>query len=153
MGMSQPDTDTIRQHERFDIDLPMAFEVCPEHREQVRFSASSSTSQPHIIHGRAVDLSLGGFGLICDQFLPRMCQGTVRIFDATSADDADSGSPIFEHHVKVFRVSLVRQPLSYSLGTGFVDPGPDIMQKVVKLSKLAVNRQDDSASSQGKPDA
>lgn len=151
--MSQPEMDAIRQHERYTIDLRVEFEVCQEHRDQVRFSAASSTSQSHIIHGRAVDLSLGGLGLVCPQFLPRMCQGTVRVFAPAFADEADPGPPIFEHHVKVFRVSMIRNPLSYSLGTGFLDPGPDIMQRVVELSQRSGQGETSSDSSQGEPDA
>ena len=144
--MSQPDMDAIRQHERQAIDLPAEFEVCPEHREQVRFSAAASTSQSHIIQGRVVDLSMGGLGFICEQFLPRMCRGTVRVFDPASVNAAEPGTPIFKHDVKIFRVSLIRQPLSYSMGTGFVDPAPHLMKRIKKLLKRFSNSQ---ASSQG----
>ena len=63
---------SVRQHEREKIRLPIEFIVCDEHREQVRFSSSSSAGRPHVIKGMVTDISRGGLGFDSYLFLPRM---------------------------------------------------------------------------------
>ncbi len=112
-----------------------------EHREQVRFSPMSSAPQPHVTRGAAQDVSPGGMGLISEHFVPRMCEGTVRVYDPNPVTTAADGSPVyevaFEHAVRVRRVTLASHEPTYSLGLAFVDPGPDISEKVDRLIALA----------------
>jgi hypothetical protein len=128
---------TVRQHEREGIEVPVDFEVCAEHAAQVHFSTGSSALGQHAIRGRAVDISPGGMGLELRQFLPRMCEGTIRVFAPDPIGMAGDGSPIyetaFEHRVKVRRVYLIgREPL-YAMGVAFIDPTPDIDKKIGEL--------------------
>ena len=81
---------SVRQHERGKIRLPIEFIVCDEHREQVRFSSSSSAGRPHEIQGMVTDISRGGLGFDSQLYLPRMCEGKVKIFDgATTVSQID----------------------------------------------------------------
>lgn len=117
--------------------MPVEFLVCDEHGGQVHFSPASSALGQHTIRGKAIDISAGGMGLECRQYVPRMCEGTVRVFGPEPMGTASDGSPIletaFEHRVKVRRVYLIgREPL-YSLGVAFMDPQPDIDQRIAEL--------------------
>jgi len=132
---------TVRQHEREAVELPVEFVVSEAHREQVRFSAICTAPEPHLTRGIAVDMSPGGMGLVCEQYVPRMCGGMVRVFDPDPIGTGPDGSPVrevvFEHEVKVRRVSLRSHDPTYALGVAFVDPEPDIEQRVAKLLALA----------------
>jgi c-di-GMP-binding flagellar brake protein YcgR len=131
---------TIRQHQREDLELEVEFVVCEEHAEQVRFSPTSTTSDERSIRGVTSDLSTGGMGLICRQYLPRMCEGHVRVFDPTPLGTRSDGSPIldvaFEHEVKVRRVTLLNHEPTYALGVSFVDPEPDLEQRLERCRRL-----------------
>src|SRR5688572_18035411 len=134
--MAQTSGLTVRQHEREGIEVPVEFYVCPEHGSQVHFSSGSAAQGQHVIRGKAIDISSGGMGLEFRQFLPRMCEGTVRVFAPNPMLDGDGAAlyePVFEHRVKVRRVYLVgREPL-YSMGVAFVNHGPDIDERITKL--------------------
>ncbi len=138
--MSQITGLTVRQHEREDVELNVEFAVTKEHREQVRFSSMSTAVKSHVTRGVAVDLSSGGMGLICRQFVPRMCVGSVRVFDPNPVGTAGDGSPIheviFEHRVKVRRVIMETHDPTYAIGVAFVDPEPDIEQRIERLRAL-----------------
>lgn len=134
-----PDTSglIIRQHEREEIELSVEFVVGDGHREQVRFSPMSSAPKAYVARGKAIDLSTGGMGLTSDQFIPRMCEGTVRVFDPIPMGTGADGSPIheivFEHSAKVRRVSMASHDPTYALGIAFIDPEPDIEERVANL--------------------
>lgn len=132
---------TVRQHEREAVELSVEFVVCDKHREQVRYSAMSGAAESHVTRGVATDISPGGMGLVCQQFVPRMCEGTVRVFDPKPSGEAADGSPLyevmFEHPVKVRRVTLAGHEPSYALGAAFIDPEPDIEQRVDRLLRAA----------------
>lgn len=135
--MSQTSGLTVRQHEREGIQVPVEFYICSEHCQQVHFSPQSSASGQHWLRGRAVDISSGGMGLEFRQFIPRMCEGTVRVFAPDPMGIGADGSPLyeaaFEHRVKVRRVYLIgREPL-YAMGVAFVDPESDIDQRIADL--------------------
>jgi c-di-GMP-binding flagellar brake protein YcgR len=106
-----------------------------------------------LIQGRVVDLSHGGLGIVCDHLLPRMCEGTIRIFDTPSEPDAECGPRLFEHQVKVHRVGFIREPLSYALGLGFVDAQPDIMQQRALVLEKSTPQEAPSLDPQGGDDA
>jgi c-di-GMP-binding flagellar brake protein YcgR len=133
---------TIRQHERETLSLRAEFVVAEAHREQVRFSSMSNAAEPHVTRGSATDISSGGLGLLCPQFVPRMCEGRVRIYHPKPVGTAKDGSPIhevcFEHSVKVRRVILSSHDPEYALGMAFIDPAPDIEQQVTTLLALAL---------------
>jgi hypothetical protein len=138
--MSQTSGLTVRQHEREAFELTVEFVVCEDHREQVRFSPMSAAPEPHVTRGTATDISPGGMGLACRHFVPRMCEGTVRVFDPKPVGTATDGTPIrevvFEHRVKVRRVALGSHEPTYAIGVAFLDPEPDIDQRVAKLLAL-----------------
>ena len=137
--MAQRSGLTVRQHERSDIELEVDFAIAMEHREQVRFSSMSSAAESHVTRGRAVDISSGGMGLILPHFVPRMCEAMVRVYHPTPVSTAPDGSPVydvvFEHRVKVRRVRLEDHTPSYAIGLAFVDPEPDIEERVVELKR------------------
>ena len=148
---------TVRQHERDNIELSVEFVVCEKDREQVQFSPMSTAAEPHSTCGRAVDISPGGLGLICQQFVPRMCEGSVRVFDPKPVGTARDGSPIyevtFEHPVKVRRVSLASHEPTYALGVAFIDPEPDLEQRVNKLLMLVGAGENRSGEAEGEAHA
>ena len=155
--MSHSSGLTVRHYERETIELTVEFIVCDAHREQVRFSPMSTAVQPHVARGQAVDVSTGGMGLICRQFIPRMCEGTVRVFDPGQTGRGSDGSPVheivFEQRVKVRRVTLASHEPTYALGVAFIDPDPDINQRVADLLKLIEGTAATGAAGGGGADA
>ena len=128
---------TVRQYEREDIHLSIEFVVAEEHRGQVQFSPMSAAADTHSARGVAADLSSGGMGLELGQFIPRLCEGTVRVFDPRAAATKRDGTPVyevaFEHAVKVRRVSMIDHQPTYAVGVSFVDPAPDVQRKLQDL--------------------
>jgi len=120
---------TTRQFERDDINLPVELTIVPEHRSQVTLSATAAASSSHVISGIAHDISPGGVGIECSQYLPRMCEGVLRVFDNSNS----THTVIFEHRVKVRRVYMTSRQPTYSLGLAFVSPDPDIPDRVADL--------------------
>ncbi len=144
----------VRQHQRREIELPVEFVVCEEHRTQVRFSASSSAVNHHAVRGTSIDVSPGGMGIVCQQFIPRMCEGSLRVFDPTPAGTKSDGTPMlevaFELRVKVRRVQMAAQEPTYLLGLAFTDPklvDRDIGDRISILAK----RMDDGAGGSSPP--
>ena len=132
---------TVRQHERENVRFQIEFVIAEGHRDQVRFSGMSSAEDPFATSGYASDVSSGGMGLVCPQFVPRRCEGTVRVFDPTPVGTASDGSPIheiaFEHAVRVCRVTMESHDPTYGLGVAFTDPEPDLAARVDALMALA----------------
>jgi c-di-GMP-binding flagellar brake protein YcgR len=135
--MMQTSGLTVRQFQREAVELDAEFIVAEEHRDQVRFSPMSGAAEPYMTRGRIVDISAGGMGLLCEQFVPRMCQGVVRVTDprvtAMTAAGVPGPGPAFEHRVVVRRASLSGPELHYSLGVAFVDPEPGIDDRIAML--------------------
>lgn len=128
---------TTRQYERETADLSVEFVVSAQHRAQVCFSSTSPAADDHTIRGQVVDVSSGGMGLVLAGFVPRMCAGAVRVFSPDpSGHDAD-GTPvydvIFEHEVKVRRVRMRDRTPSYDVGVAFLDPEPNIEDRIGRL--------------------
>lgn len=151
---SQSSGLTTRQHEREGITLPVEFIVSPAHGAQVRFSTSSTAMGPHAFRGEAIDISSGGMGLKCRQYLPRMCEGTVKVYTPTvNAQDGNSAAPqspaasdvLLEQRVKVRRVTLIGREPVYSLGVAFLEHGPAVDEQVAAILER-INRQADGAS-------
>jgi hypothetical protein len=144
--MSQTSGLTVREYEREAFGLNVEFVVCEEHRELVRFSSMSAAPEPHVTCGTAVDISSGGMGIVCRQFVPRMCEGTVRVFDPRPVGTSRDGTPLFdvafEHRVKVRRVALGSHEPTYAIGLAFVDPEPDIDRRVAKLLVMVAAERD-----------
>ncbi len=135
--MAQTSGLTIRQHEREDVELRVHFVVSEDHREQVRFSPMSAAEDPHVASGKATDISTGGMGLISPQFIPRMCEGVVRVYDPIPVGKASDGSPvhevIFEHEVKVRRVFMCSHEPMYAIGVAFLNVDSSLAEKVNEL--------------------
>ena len=130
----------VRQHRRREVELPVEFVVCEEHRSQVRFSASSSTPNDHTVRGGSVDISPGGMGFSTQHFVPRMCEGSLRVFDPTPIGTRSDGAPILEvafaRRVKVRRVQMTGEEPTYFVGVSFTDPetvDPDIGNRIMML--------------------
>ena len=130
----------FRQFQREPVRLGVAFLVAPEHREQVQFSGTSGALEDFATGGTTLDLSAGGLALVCPQFVPRMCEGTIRIFRTTEAPSELQGpdQAVFEHPVRVRRVSLASHDPTYELGVAFIDPGPDVEDRIAALKKFAL---------------
>ena len=128
---------TIRHFERREVELPVEFIISEAHQEQVRFSTEASAIGPHSVAATTIDISFGGLGLRTQQFIPRMCEGRLRVFDPKPVGRRSDGSPMlevaFEHDVKVRRVSMIGHEPSYFVGVSFVEPGPDLEQRILKL--------------------
>ncbi len=142
--MSDQPRLTVRQHERWELEVPAVFIVDAAHREQLRFGTSSTAIEPHVVSGTTIDLSPGGVGIRCLEFVPRMCAGTLRIIKpgASPPRDADRSDDnvVFEHGVRVRRVEMIGHEPSYSLGLSFVDTESgmerDIPELVRRLSDM-----------------
>jgi c-di-GMP-binding flagellar brake protein YcgR len=129
------------------------FVICEEHRAQVRFSTTSSAADQHVVRGFSTDISPGGMGLRVHQFIPRMCEGTLRVFDPTlrnsdapgaaatiSARHPDGASPgrlLFEHRVKIRRVVMRGEESSYDVGVEFVAPDNALLHRIGELALIA----------------
>lgn len=149
----------VRQHHRREIELPIEFVVGEAHRPQLRFSTSSSAVDPHSIRGTSVDISPGGMGFTSRQFLPRMCEGLLRVFDPMPVGTRGDGSPIlevaFEQRVKVRRVQMTSHEPTYFIGVSFADPDavdPDIGNRMMLLKQQAAEFEESTRGSGG-PDA
>lgn len=128
---------TVRQHERKPIVLHAEFAVADAHRQQVCFSPSSPALDAFLVRGTAVDVSTGGMGLELAQFIPKMCEGLVRIFSDTPSGTGVDGQPvydvIFEHQVKVRRIYMASHEPTYAAGVSFIDPEPGLDDKVREI--------------------
>ena len=137
VNVNQTSGLTVRQHEREGNEVPIEFVVCEAHATQVRFSPSSGALTPHVIRGEAIDISSGGMGLRSRQFVPRMCEGTVRVFAVVPDSKNADGSPVlelmFEQMVKVRRVTLVGREPVYSLGVAFINHSEDLDRRITTL--------------------
>ena len=128
---------TVRQHEREGIQVPIEFHICDAHCSQVHFSSSSSAIGQHAVRGQAVDISPGGMGLELRQFVPRMCEGIVRVvMPAAIQIEGESGGTtmvVFEHRAKVRRDYLSGRDPIYTVGLAFLDPGPEVDAQIANL--------------------
>ena len=134
----------IRQHERWEIELPVEFVVCDEHRLQVRFSSVSSAVDDGGLRGTSIDISPGGLALASRQFVPRSCEGVVRVFETTPVGTRGDGTPIlqliFEQPAKVRRVRMLSHEPLYKVGLSFLDLDPQMEQKIAALQALTSHR-------------
>jgi c-di-GMP-binding flagellar brake protein YcgR len=135
--VSQTSGLTVRQHEREGILVPVELIIGGASAAQVRLSPSSNARTAHTIRGEAVDISSGGMGLRCRHFVPRMCEGTLRVFAPSTNRTGDEGSGdgelMFEQQIKVRRVVLIGREPAYALGVAFVDPTPDLDRRIDEL--------------------
>lgn len=132
---------TVRQHQRASLNLRAEFDIAEGHQEQVCFSSMSSAPRPSMAQGAAVDISPGGVGLVLPQFLPRNCQGEVRIYASDpgmrleemreASDEAEE--PIFRQPVRVRRISLASHEPAYAVGAAFTAPSPELESGVQHL--------------------
>lgn len=148
---------SVRQHERESIRLPVEFIVCDEHREQVRFSSSSSAGHSHVIQGMVSDISRGGLGFDCQLYLPRMCEGKVRIFDEVTTvsqiEPVPPPQPILEARVKIKRVLLQGHDLTYQIGMAFLDPPDNIEELIQNVFNASGASQEQTSLQEGDVDA
>lgn len=113
---------TVRQHERAGIQVPVDFVLCSEHGAQVRYSPESGTPDHHVVAGVAVDISSGGLGMECRNFIPRNAEGMVRI--------NSGGDIVLEQRAKVRRIFLVGREPRYMIGLAFLSPPDDIESRI-----------------------
>ena len=152
---------SVRQHEREEIQLPVEFTVCNEHREQVRFSSSSFAGRPHVIQGKVTDISRGGLGIACQLFLPRMCEGKVRIFNGIfngtgtfiQGDTSPASKPILEVRVKVRRVLHQGHDSTYQIGLAFVESPENIEELILNVFHASDEFLEQNALPEGDVDA
>ncbi len=130
----------IRQHERWEIELPVEFVVGDEHRSQVRFSSVSSAVDDGTLRGTSIDISPGGLALASRQFVPRRCEGVIRLFDPTPVGTRGDGTPIlqivFEQPAQVRQIRMLSREPTYFVGVSFADPDtvdPDIGNRIWML--------------------
>ena len=140
--MSRESGLRVRQHRRREIELPVEFVVTEAHREQVRYSSSSSAVNEYTVRGTSVDISPGGMGFICRQLVPRMCEGSLRVFDPSPVATRPDGTPIhevaFAQRVKVRRIRMTSSKPTYFIGVSFADPehvDPDIANRMMLLKR------------------
>jgi hypothetical protein len=149
--MSKTSGLTVRQHEREGIQVPIEFVICEEHRAQVHFSSTSSAIGQHAVKGQAVDISPGGMGLELRQFVPRMCEGIVRVvMPATIQIEGSaelSNAILFEHRAKVRRVFLTGRDPIYTIGLAFLNPGTEVDAQIAELLQQVKQMSAKSASS------
>jgi hypothetical protein len=116
----------VRQHERREVELPVEFLISDRHRGQVRFSAASTAFDDRTIRGTSIDVSPGGMGFRSRQFVPRMCEGTLRVLDPMPVGTRSDGTPIhevaFAQPVKVRRVRMLDREPTYFIGVSFTEP-------------------------------
>jgi hypothetical protein len=132
----------VRQHKRREIELPCEFVVAEKHHAQVRFSSSSPALGQHSLRGTSVDVSPGGMCFNSPLYLPRMCEGSLRVLDPAPAGTAPDGSPmhdvVFSQRVRVRRVYMVGPEPTYYVGVAFADPenvDPDIANRMMLLKR------------------
>ena len=151
----------VRQHHRREIELPVEFIVAEEYRDQVKFGSKSSAINDHSLRGTSVDISPGGMGFSCSQFLPRQCEGMLRVFDPMPVGTRADGTPMlevaFEQRVKVRRVQMTSHEPTYFIGVSFADPDnvdPDIGNRMMLLKEAGDSMAAMPPTSfQGEPDA
>ena len=151
--MAQTSGLTVRHFARESIELQVEFVICEEHRAQIRFSTTSSAADQHVVRGCSTDISPGGMGLCLGQFLPRMCEGTLRVFrapvhskgaktpgstSAASGAGAGQGELLFEHRAKIRRVIMRDEAPSYDVGVEFVSPDSGLLQRITELARGAM---------------
>jgi len=150
---------TVRGSERQRIELPVQFVIADEHRAQVRFSTNSAALDEFAVSGVSFDLSVGGLGFSAVQFLPRHCEGTIRVMSHAGGTPgsknigAGDGKPAcvrIEHRVKIRRVWMDTKNSMYSIGLAFVDPSPSLESEVRTLvSEVEQRMMDASAGGNG----
>ncbi len=155
--MSQTSGLTIRQHERREIELPVEFVIAEEHRQQVRLSSSSGTDNQETVRGHSVDISVGGLGISSRHYLPRACKGWVRVYDPESAGEGPDGGSLlnvaFAHQVKVRRVQMTSPEPTYFIGLSFLDPDPDVGERISSFLHKIGPSSEGAGASQGAADA
>lgn len=105
--------------------MPVEFVVCAEHGVQVRFSPQSNTPDHHVLAAIAIDISPGGMGIEARNFVPRMCEGVIRI--------NSGGEIVLEQRAKVRRVFLTGREPRYMIGLAFISPPQDIEQRIMDV--------------------
>jgi hypothetical protein len=78
------------------------------------------------MHAMALDISPGGIGLESRHFVPRMCEGTVRIIDG--------GEVLLEQRAKVRRVYLGGREPRYMIGASFMNAPDDIERRIAAIA-------------------
>ena len=155
--MAQSNGLTVRQHEREIIDLDLEFMISREHQDQVRYSSMSGAVSQHTVRGRVLDVSSGGMGMQLTQFVPRMCEGMIRVFNPNPVGTKSDGSPIhevmFETRARVLRISMDDHAPTYSVGVAFCDPSPDIEQKIDMLHQCSRFSNVEKVGETGTPNA
>jgi hypothetical protein len=123
----------VREHERKAVELPSEFTVCEAHAAQIHFTPESDSIGPHCIACTTVDISTGGAGIESRYFLPRMCEGVVRVYERGGA--SAERTLLLEEPVKVRRIEMMGRDGRYALGLAFTKRGPDTERRVAEVLK------------------
>ncbi len=121
----------VREHERKAVELPSEFTVCREHAAQVHFTPASESISANCIACRTVDISTGGAGIETVHFLPRMCEGVLRVYE--QSDDAAERTLLLEEPVRVRRIEMMGREARYALGLAFTKRSGDIERRIAKV--------------------
>lgn len=148
----------VRQYERWDIKLPAEFVVSDDHSAQVRFSTSASVIDEGIIQGETIDISPGGLAFVSEQFIPRRCEGIIRVFSPMPVDAKVDGKPnlqlLFERQAIVRRVRILDHKPSYKIGLSFAELDLEIENKIAEIqARIAHSFPTAATTTQGVNDA
>lgn len=129
--MNQRQHSSQRHFERREVSLPACLETDPPDRARIR-SQAIPRAESRLLHGRIADVSTGGIGLMTPHFAPRGTTGWLLLMPDERADE---GEPTwtFRHRVVVKRVFVIGGNEGYFLGTSFLDPAPDLGERIAGL--------------------
>lgn len=143
----------VRQHERWDIKLSAEFVVSDDHSAQVKFSSGASVISEGTIRGETIDISPGGLAFVSRQFIPRRCEGIVRVFSPKPAGSKGDGKAIlqvlFERQAKVRRIRTIDHQPSYKIGLSFDELDLDIEKKIAEIQASMAHRFPAAATAKG----
>lgn len=111
----QPGISTeLRNHQRYELSLPVRYAVLPEHAEQIsyRIGPPSGEQQADLIN-----IGRNGLAFMTNAFIPGNARILVRIYNLND----DGGTPILAGKARVRRVRMTDGRPGYLAGVRFFD--------------------------------
>jgi hypothetical protein len=128
---------TVRQFDRRTIDFAAELCIREAHRSQVKFSGTSAATDRYLAPMRTLDISHGGMGLSSRLYVPRMCEGVIRLFGEPLQDTDDQRRHVvLEATVKVRRVAMTGPEPTYFIGISFAESGAEFDQRISRFLAL-----------------